>query len=186
MYSKRGGGRVREPKGLSIFVWYPPSPDAQEPNVLPCDQQVVLRQRFQAKKVLWNQGLVPVHSHAQPRPTGKKAPGNAPPPTLVQARSQSPKSRQSSGSTPTVCLNNAMFARDTHNNRACMYLRPYTKHGTMHKQHPTYRLGTFYANMEGFSTFWEVSQVSLRCVKVRTSPPILRVGNSKKHGLEGT
>ena len=43
---------------------------------------------------------------------------NVPRPTLAQARPQSQKSRQNSGSTPTPCLDKPVLARNTHNSKA--------------------------------------------------------------------
>ena len=65
---------------------------------------------------------------------------NAPPP-LGQARPRSEKSRQNNGSTPTLCLDKAMHARDTTTKHT--QASNLTQHGTTHKQLSKYCLSLF-------------------------------------------
>ena len=59
-----------------------------------------------------------------------------PPPPIAQPRPRFQKSRQNNGSTPTPCFDKPVLVRDTHGIKARVDLKPYKKHGTMHKQHP--------------------------------------------------
>jgi len=68
-----------------------------------------------------------------------------PRPPLAQARPRSQKSRQNSGSTHTLCLDKPVLARDAHNSKAPVYLRPYITHGTMHRPSHIFCLSLFTA-----------------------------------------